>query len=152
MFYPFKEELQSAHIICNKNIFAILKLPFKHFAYFMYTAIRYLPNMLQKSPSTKFGCNHFNCGQLKLLPVHFLDLHRHTEANLPLCSSYWPSYYSSPLPSWQTLTRVRQRAVHDVISLGFLPDKKQEEGCIRYLLAEKKMFYYPKLKQQGQKI
>ena len=70
-----KEELQSAHIICNKNIFAILKLPSNHFAYyFIYTVILYLPYM-QKSPSTESGCNHFNCGQLKLLPVHFLDLH-----------------------------------------------------------------------------
>ena len=136
------EELQSPHIICNKNIFAILKLPSNHFSYyFIYTVILYLPNMLQKSPSTKSGCIHFNCGQLKLLPVHFLDLHRHTEAHLQLCSAHYPSCDSSPLPSWQTLGR--ERAVHDVISLSFLPDKKQEVGCIKYLLA---------VKQQGQKI
>ncbi|PIO30665.1 hypothetical protein AB205_0066230, partial [Aquarana catesbeiana] len=45
-----KEELQSAHMICFKNIFAILKLPSNHFAYyFIYTVVLYLPNMLQKS-------------------------------------------------------------------------------------------------------
>ena len=84
-FLLFKEELQSAHIICNKNIFAILKLPSNHFAYyFIHSEILYLPNMLQKSPSTESGCIHFNCGQLKRLSVHFLDLHRHASSSAAL--------------------------------------------------------------------
>ena len=42
MHAVIQEEMQRAHIICNKNIFAILKLPSNHFAYyFLCTVILY---------------------------------------------------------------------------------------------------------------
>ena len=105
--YIFKEELQSAHIICNKNIFAILKLPSNHFAFFLYILwlctcqirCRNLPPLSLAASILTVGS--WSC----CLFTSWI----YTETHLHLSSSRWLFCGSSHLPSCQTLMRVRER-------------------------------------------